>query len=200
MKQALDRFHENLNRAQSLAALAQSLGNLTTPAVDLSDLLRASLVHAVSALDHYLHELVRIGMLEVHRGLRPMTDAHLAFKVPLSATRSALADPAQDQWLEQAILDTHSWQSFQQPERIADALRLISSVKLWEAVALELRVAQRDVKAQLSLLVDRRNKIAHEADMDPTNPGHRWPISSVLVQEALDFVDKLAGAIFKVIG
>ena len=67
-------------------------------------------------------------------------------------------------------------------------------------MSIELGVTQRDVKAWLSLLVDRRNKIAHEADMDPTNPGHRWPISDVSVQEALEFVDKLAGAIFKVVG
>jgi hypothetical protein len=200
MRQALDRFHDNLSRAKNLSALSQSLDTLTTAAVDLSDLSRAALVHAVSALDHYVHELVRIGMLEVHRGLRPATDAYLAFKVPLSATRSALADPAQDQWLEQVIINAHSWQSFQHPDKIADAVRMISGVKLWEAVAIELGVTQREVKAQLSLLVDRRNKIAHEADMDPTNPGHRWPITGVLVMDALNFVDKLATAIFKVIG
>ena len=170
-----------------------------TAAVDLSDLLRAALVHAVSALDHYVHELVRIGMLEVHRGAKPTTEAHLAFRVSLSATRSALSDSSQDQWLEQAIFDAHSWQSFQQPDRIADAVRLISNVKLWEAVAAELGMKQRDLKAQLSVLIDRRNKIEHEADMDPTNPGQRWPITSAVVEEALEFVDKLATTIYRVI-
>ena|SRR5271157_945304 len=199
MKQALDRFSANLNRARCLAALSESLGKLTTAAVDLSDLLRAALVLAVSALDHYVHELVRTGMVEVHQGGRPATDAHLSFRVPISAVRSALADPNQDQWLDQAISDAHSWQSFQHPDRIADALRLISTVKLWETVARELGVQQGQAKAQLSALVDRRNKIAHEADMDPTNPGQRWPIGPSVVEEALDFVDSLAKAIYKVV-
>ena len=31
-------------------------------------------------------------------------------------------------------------------------------------------MAAADAKVRLELIVDRRNKIAHEADMDPTNP------------------------------
>jgi hypothetical protein len=46
--------------------------------------------------------------------------------------------------------------------------------------------------------VDRRNKIAQEADMDPTNPGFRWPITDDLAANALDFIERLAEAIFKV--
>ena len=71
MQPAFDQFCENLARARSLGGLAQSLSNLTTAAVDLSDILRASLVLAVSAFDHFVHEFVRLGMLEVHRGNRP---------------------------------------------------------------------------------------------------------------------------------
>lgn len=199
MKQALDRFSDNLGRARSLAALSQSLAKLTTSAVDLTDLQRAALVLAVSGLDHYIHELVRIGMLEINRAGRPATDAHLSFKVPLLATRSALADPSQDQWLDQAIRDAHSWQSFQQPDKIADAVRLISGVRLWEDVAVHMGVTPRDAKVELSAIIDRRNKIAHEADMDPTNLGHRWPIEYSVVEEALDFIENLANAIYAVV-
>ncbi|MBA2782887.1 MAG: HEPN domain-containing protein, partial [Actinomycetota bacterium] len=69
---------------------------------------------------------------------------------------------------------------------------------LWEQVGIELGKPAKAVKVQLSTIVDRRNKIAHEADMDPTNPGYRWPINPKVVQEALDFVDSVVAAIFKV--
>ena len=46
--------------------------------------------------------------------------------------------------------------------------------------------------------MDRRNQIAHEADLDPTNPGARWPISGQLVDDTVDFIEKLGNAIYKV--
>ena len=198
MQAAFDQFCENLARARSLVGLAQSLSSLTTPVIDLSDILRASLVLAVSALDHFVHEFVRLGMLEVHRGNRPTTEAYLSFRVPMSATREAITDTGRDEWLDQVIRETHSWLSFQHPDKIADAIRLMSNVRLWEQIASELGMTSRTVRTQLGAIIDRRNKIAHEADMDPTNPGYRWPINEVLIQDAIDFIDKVAQAIFQV--
>lgn len=198
MRAAFDQFSQNLARARSLAELAESLSTLTTAAVDLSDILRASLVLGVSALDHFVHEFVRLGMIEVHRGNRATTDAYLSFRVPMSAAREAIADIGRDEWLDQAIRETHTWQSFQHPDKIADAIRLMSNVGLWEQVATELSMASKTVKTQLGAIVDRRNKIAHEADMDPTNPGSRWPINPVHVRDALDFIETVAKAIFKI--
>ena len=43
----------------------------------------------------------------------------------------------------------------------------------------------------LALIVDRRNKIAHEADMDPTSPGSRWPIDELLVQDVIDGLEQI---------
>jgi hypothetical protein len=198
MQAAFDQFCENLARARSLAGLAQSLSSLTTSVIDLSDILRASLVLAVSALDHFVHEFVQLGMLELHRGNRPTTEAYLSFRVPMSATREAIADTGRDEWLDQAIREAHGWLSFQHPDKIADAIRLMSNVRLWEEVASELGMTSRTVRTQLGAIIDRRNKIAHEADMDPTNPGYRWPINEVLIQDAIDFIDQVVQAIFKV--
>ncbi len=195
---ALDQFYANIERARSLAGLSTSLSTITTEAIDLSDILRASLVLSVSALDSFVHEFVRLGMLEVHAGKRPITNAHLRFSIPLSAARIAMSNTSQDEWLDQAIQQAHGWLSFQQPDKIAKAVRLVSSVSLWEQVGIELGKPAKAVEIQLSAIVDRRNKIAHEADVDPTNPGYRWPIDPKVVQEALDFVDSVATAIFKV--
>lgn len=198
MKLALDQFEVNLGRAIALSATADSLSAMTTVAIDLTDLYRASLVLGVSALDYFVHEFVRRGMLEINRGSRPATDAYLAFRVPLSAAQSGIATSPQDGWLDQAIREAHSWPSFQHPDKIADAVRLITGIKLWDSVAQELGSDAKQVKASLITIVDRRNKIAHEADMDPTNPGTQWPIDGVLVKDALDFLGSLVRAIYKV--
>jgi len=116
----------------------------------------------------------------------------------MSAAREGMVDTGRDEWLDQAIRETHGWLSFQHPDKLADAIRLVSNVRLWEQVASELGMTSRTVRTQLSAIIDRRNKIAHEADMDPTNPGYRWPINEVLVRDAIDFIERIVRAIFKV--
>jgi len=199
MKIALASFAANLSRAKDLVRMHDHLASRTTSALDSTDVLRAALVLSVSALDHFIHELVRLGMLEVHQGRRPATRSFLAFPITLHATRTAIAVPATTSWLTDCIRDAHGWQTFQRPDKIAEAIRLISEVSLWDAVAIQLGADARAVKADLLAIVERRNKIAHEADMDPSFPGQRWPISSSLVEGALDFIDRLARAIYKLL-
>lgn len=199
MKAALDQFRTNLARARALSGLAESLNLLTTSVVDVTDIHRAALVLAVSALDQFVHEFVRLGMLEAYRGGRPATGWILSFKVPMVAVKAAVANPIQVDWLDEAVRDAHSWRAFQHPDKIADAIRLVSDTKLWHEVAEEIGSDATAVKARLTAIVDRRNKIAHEADADPSNPGHQWPINGELVQDALHFLECLVDAIYKVV-
>jgi hypothetical protein len=197
MKSALDQFNANLSRARALSGLAKSLVAFTTTAVDLSDIYRASLVLGVSALDHFVHEFVRLGMLEVYEGRRAPTDANLSFRIPLAAAKIAIADPTRSDWLDEVVREAHSWQSFQHPDKIADAIRLVSGVKLWEEISRTIGSDAKAVKVRLTAIIDRRNQIAHEADLDPTNPGSRWPIDSALTEDALDYIERLVQAIYK---
>ena len=199
MKAALEQFEQNLTRARNLVGLSASLSSLTTQAVDTTDLLRAALILSVSALDHFVHEFTRIGMLDVHAQAKPGTPAYLEFKVSLSSAREALAGESSS-WLDREIRKTHGWLSFQHPDKIANAIRLVSTVDLWQAVALRRNEDVKATKAQLGAIVDRRNKIAHEADLDPGNPGERWPIDRPLVEEAIDFIESTIRAIYEVAG
>ena len=198
MRAALDQFEQNLARARSLVGLSESVSNLTTPVVDTTDVLRAAIVLSVSALDHFVHEFTRIGMLEIHAQTKPPTLTYREFKVSLSSVQQALSNGEGDEWLDREIRRAHGWISFQLPDRIADAIRHVSAVKLWEEVGLKRNEDARTIKAQLRAIVDRRNKIAHEADLDPTNPGERWPIDRALVEEAIDFIESVVHAIYEV--
>lgn len=198
MHSAIQQFHGNMLRARELGRLAAAIAKITTPAIDVSDIWRSQIVLGVSALDHFVHELTRLGMIETARGARPRTDAFLRFELPLGAVEDGLAGQAHELWLGEAVRDKHSWLSFQHPDKIAEAIRLISSVKLWEEVGKETGLPGQDVKARLELVIERRNKIAHEADMDPTNPGFRWPIDEAMAGDSLDFIERIAEAMFKV--
>jgi RiboL-PSP-HEPN len=254
MQSALDQFRISIGRVRDLIALHNSVKAQATGALDVSDMLRAALVLAVSALDYYVHEIVTLGMLEIHRGTRPepapstntTQSAFSRFQVSLSGARqdrltaidiaswleaeiqqhqgyeflqqtytvSALIPTLSDSllnrlnnasWLENEIRDRLGYQSFQQADKIAEAIRYISDKKLWDEVAAQINIlgkptSARDLKQQLNSIVDRRNKIAHEADIDPTfNIGNRWNIDEMLVGDAVDFIETLVETIHQVL-
>lgn len=201
MQSAIDLFRISITRVRDLMAVHNSLKAQASSVLDLSDMLRAALVLAVSAFDYYIHEVVRIGMLEIHRGQRPEPPAFSRFQISLGSARAGInAGQNIDSWLEDEIRQRHSYKSFQQPEAIADAIRLICDKKLWEEVSTNMGSPAKDIKQQLLLIVDRRNKIAHEADIDPTlSLGNRWPIDELLVNEAVDFIEQVVESIHNIL-
>lgn len=198
MQKALDAFQESIARVEHLAGLYKAIASLTTPAVDSSDLLRAQIVLAVSALDFYVHQATLVGMTEVYTGKRPPTPAFEKYRISVGAMMAGHAGGG-TAWLEAEIRDRHSFLSFQQPDKIADAIRLFTDVKLWQAVGTKLGMDEANLKSRLRLIVDRRNKIAHEADLDPSYPGARWPISEADTAQSRQFISEVVEAIHEVV-
>lgn len=195
MQFALDQFRISISRVRDLIAVHNSVNAQSTNALNLSDILRAALVLSVSALDYYVHEVVRLGMLEIHRGNRSEPTAFSRFQISLGSARQDL-----NIWLEDEIRQRHSYKSFQQPDNIADAIRLISDKKLWQEVGILMGKPAKEIKQQLSIIVDRRNKIAHEADIDPTlGLGNRWRIDEILVNDAVNFIEQVVESIHAII-
>jgi hypothetical protein len=72
-------------------------------------------------------------------------------------------------------------------------------VALWNRVATSLAENPKDLQARLKLIVDRRNKIAHEADVNPSYPGERWPIVPADIESALTLIEKIGEAIYQIV-
>lgn len=198
MQTAIDQFHLNIERVRSIGALTKTLNAQTTQALGLSDLLRAEIVLAVSALDHFVHETVRLGLIEAYRNERPRTRSFQNFQVSIGSISGAVSDTPNSDWLEQEIRNSHSHQSFQSYENIAQAISLVSELRLWDKVASHIGSSRQDIRETLRVIINRRNQIAHEADMDPSYPGVRWPIDEQMVDESIDFIEQIAEAIYAV--
>lgn len=110
-----------------------------------------------------------------------------------------VAGQGNDGWLDEEIRKKHGHLAFQHPDRIADAVRLFSTCELWPSVASELNLRVVDVKTQLQLIIDRRNQIAHESDLDPSKPGNRWPISLSDTKRIIDFIQDIGETIYVVV-
>ncbi|MDY6895709.1 MAG: HEPN domain-containing protein [Thermotogota bacterium] len=199
MNKAIQQFRSNIERVHNLGGLYVALVRLTTPAVDATDILRTQIVLTVSALDHYVHEITRLGMVEVFDGLRPPTNAFRRFQVSIDSAMTGLESTGDSSWFEQEIREKHSFHAFQYPDRIADAIRLFSPCELWPSVASNFGLSVQDVKSRLQLIVERRNKIAHEADLDPSYPGTCWPISHSDAENATKFIERLCEQIHSLV-
>ena len=115
MLKALEAARESLLRVEHLGGLYSALQSLTTSAIDSSDLLRAQVVLAVSALDFYIHEVTVMGMLEVMKGERASTPAFDKSRVSVGAMLGGMQTQTYD-WFEADVRERHSFLSFQQPE------------------------------------------------------------------------------------
>jgi hypothetical protein len=74
--------------------------------------------------------------------------------------------------------------TFQSPDDIASGIRMISSIELWNEIAREIVLPDtsakpdaKRIKRELNQIVDRRNKIVHEGDLQPGSPRAAWPIN-----------------------
>ena len=199
MQEAIDQFRANLVRVRDLGLIANALDSQTTQALDLSDILRAELVLAVSALDQFAHEVARLGMLEAYRGEREKTPQFLQFRISVEAALRGISENPSDKWLDDEIRIRNGYQTFQSPERIAEALRLVSDIRLWNAVAGRMDMSPQVVRERLNLIVDRRNKIAHEADVNRSPYEALLPIDRRTADDAVDFIERVGENIYAVI-
>jgi hypothetical protein len=195
MDEAIRQFETNLSSARQLGLIHASLAGRVTRAIRLEELLRAELVLVVAALDCLVHDLVRAGMTRSFRFAAQKPVAYRSFRVSLDVVDQLVRAgdlASQVALLDQEIRRLHGFQTFQRAEHITQALALLGMRGVWEKTARPLGMPSAQVKAQLNLIVDRRNRIVHESDIDPTlGIGEKYPIDRMLVDVAVTFIDKL---------
>jgi hypothetical protein len=159
----------------------------------------------VSALDLYIHELVAQNLLLIFSGARPAAPGFTKLRISGDALlRIQGANTATDRntAFDLEVRTRLSRVTFQYPDDIADGVRLISPCKLWNDVAIKLGATAATaasnaklIKTRLSLIVDRRNKIVHEGDLQPGVPRIPWPINQSDVADVSNFIDSIVSAI-----
>jgi hypothetical protein len=165
------------------------------------DLLRFQIVYSVSALDKLIHDLVRIGMVQSFTGQRSPTNKYLSEKITMSAysALSVATIPPKEYYFEQEVISKLRTITFQSPENIADGLSYIWDEKSkWQKVATAMSITEQTAKTQLKLIVDRRNKIVHEADTDIATGG-RFAVSEADCETTISFIEKCGEEIVKLV-
>ncbi|CAG9215620.1 conserved hypothetical protein [Paraburkholderia tropica] len=205
----LDHFNSIWSRCEELAAMHAYLARQLTVALRPDELLRAEWVTRVSALDLYVHELVTQKMLETFEGHRLPSNGYLRFQVAndtLMRIRAAPTPYDARQAFDLELRTRLGYSTFQDPDKIADGIRLCSDVELWNEVALRQGATQatkiaaaKGLKRELSLIVERRNKIAHEGDLQPIAPRVPWTIDRADVQRVASCIKGIVHAIDQIV-
>lgn len=167
---------------------------MTHGAVDASDMYRAAIVQVVAALDHYIHGVVldrAVSILMGRLAPGPSTKIGMSFdavgQVLAASTEAEREAACRTQVAQRLALET-----FQKADSIASGLTMVGVSKIWVTAFGQSAQATRTA---LNLIVERRNRIAHQGDADPLNPGFLTPLSPADVGDVIDTVHRVGAGI-----
>jgi len=194
MKVAIEQFRKNIQRVKNLELSYAYLA--TNTELDMSDILRAEIILLVSALDTFIHDVVRLGMLEILKGERKQTSRYKRFSI----TMNIISFDEEYSWFERAIREEHGKLTFQRAEKIKEIIEYILEKRnIWELVADRIGKNKNDIIKQLNLIIKRRDQIAHESDIDPSYPDTMFPIEPDQTKEAILFIEEIVDAIYVIL-
>lgn len=198
MKTALDNFKTLIEQCSTSEGLYQYLDSQKIP-LDFSNLLRWQWTLSVSALDRYIHDIVRIGMVQSFDGKRPQTAKFRTFHIDMNKFTIITNSPIPTNEFEQEIARQHSFLAFQLPDKIADALSYIwDENDKWNIISRNMKtpITSRDLRTKLTNIVIRRNQIVHEGDCFTAGSlFQQQPISLVDTKNVTGFISELAESI-----
>jgi len=201
MNNAIIQFRNNLKSVKELNQIyTLVLEKFPLLAEQAAEILRAEVVLTVSAMDCFIHDLVRIGMTDTFMGNRQSSKSFSNFSISIKGLQNIIdATSSLDRlvYFEKEIRKINSSDSYQSPQSIEYALQLINIDKVWSKISVNMETKPEDIKNELSLIINRRNKIAHEADFDNAN-GLKYFIDQEMTNKIIVFIENFCEAINKI--
>ena len=186
-------FDLNMQSSEELLRLYDGITTLRT-GLEVSWLLRATIVFSISAFDAYFHD--KIKYRAGHFKLPQLPPALARFEVPLSGLTKWDAAKRKGNAIRNWITEYYSVIPLQRPDEITKALKLVGIEKFWPTIEPD-DAARKTLLNELALLTRRRNQIAHEGDREGArNSGKKLrAITRPEAQACVDFVKNLIGRI-----
>lgn len=162
--------------------------------MDATILLRSQYVLIISAFDTYIHSLVINKVVENYFSEQEEFDIQIDIPLSLAFEMKGATITLQKEKLYNFLKKKLSKDSFQSPKSIEYALSIIGVGKIWSKLSDKTGIKAEDIKNTLSIIVNRRNKIAHESDWNSVTGAYE----DIGVEDVLycrDFITKLVNSI-----
>ena len=183
-----DTFKKSISRARNLCHINTLLENQVKSLLDTKDMLRSSVVISISAFDYLVHEIFRIETIIRYKKGMNVSRILIPFSV-------AICQPEDiESAIDEHIRETNSYKSFVNSEKYAEALRCFIEDP-WGKISDILNEDTKALKDRLDTIYKWRNRIVHEADINPVLGGiDLWPIEMNDVLTAVNDVEKIGVA------
>lgn len=153
------------------------------------DILRSQIVFLMSALDFYMHEIVRYRLLKMFSGEIQKTESYKTFIVSIQTLEEALKNPETIDWLSEEIILRRSHKTFMASKAMKEVLSLISREKIFAQTCQALQMEHATVAKCMDDIYRRRNEIAHQADR-PHNEEEQHRVCKEEVEQYIDFIER----------
>lgn len=190
MSRSKELYERNIASLNNIDIIYQFMDK-NAPLVDSSYLLRAKYVLIISAFDTYMHEIIIDKACDLFFTEKIPPDS--VIELPLNKIQNIMKQESQIEQQQILIAELKrlmSSDSFQSPKSIEYALSLLGIKKPWVSMSEHFGIPGKDIHDTLALIVNRRNKIAHESDIDPQTK-ELIDIDYSVVSECSDFISKL---------
>ncbi len=178
LQEILDRFNANIADIRSHFQTADDLLAMQpTKHTAAEDIWRSQIVFLDSALDFYIHEIVKYGIIKMFNGDWTPSNDYKKMKVHLSFAVDLAQNPSSASKLREEIDEMNKYSCFMGAKKLKEQLDFID-------VNYNLRNSD---KTLLNDLYNRRNQIAHQSDRIPGQQ-QKQPISKNYVE---DFINKI---------
>lgn len=161
-------------------------------------ILRSQIVLIISAFDTFMHSLVIKKIIDTYFSNEQQMGIQLDIPLKLVYEMRGLDVAGQRRKLYCYLKKRLNKDSFQSPRSVEYAFSLIGICKIWTRVSNEMHMLPEDVKNTLSIIVNRRNKIAHESDWNSFS-GSYEDIQLEDVIECERFINQLVCAICHIV-
>lgn len=192
----LPEFEREIKRARDLVGIGQSLSSITNGLVGGEDHFRSALVHAVAAIDSYVHGIVLDRAVDILMG-RLSVSAPSKVGLSFAAIGNIMsAGPTGSAAVEMAahtyVAERLGMETYQRPDDIGSALSMVGIQKIWSTAFPGDAHTQ---KTALGVIVSRRNRIVHQCDLDPLPGGTTTPITAT---DSLDSISVIEYIVTKI--
>lgn len=180
----------------------------------LGEMLRSALASGVSALDRYIHELIleKFGscISKAHNKIPnllakyqlSLIDAEDSIRHALKSRSGDKRNTRPRTILKERFKEKLNRETFQGYDQIHNGLALIGVKDLWRRVGKEVKQKPDDIKIRLDNIVNRRNMIVHEGDIQRSARPQNVKLNNIStkhVREDLDWLVILVKAINTVV-
>lgn len=163
---------------------------------DISDELKLNILRGqvsllLSAVDFYIHEIIKIELVNIIKKERKETASLKNCMISVKTFLEYITSPTiNNQIFEDEIIYRNSFKSFLEPDKMAEALSLITEKKVFKELFSKLGLSDtKELKDRIKEIFKRRNSIVHQMDYDYSTETQQT-ITKEEVEDYIEFYNK----------